>query len=387
VPAGDMRLKQSLCSPWATTTASVGCYYWGRRAARLTSTSRQPRGRQHRQQLDGPQPHPQDIPDHPPNPRQLNYEDLFRNCSDCCDSSSTAETMTELSSSLAPGPRRRPPRPGGSAGPVVPNGSRLDYLDQQTWHQLQRFQRTGEPSCNSSSGVSLGLDAGSLHRRRGRSPTRRLRALSLRSPKQLTGLHHCTPHWGSFGRAPANMSEQTALASVDFLFGDLSAGDRVISAFPGRSRGCIIGLRAAPIGPPPWAPSGGDRSPLYHHQLNAADSRRRRLLEEHVFAVIVPGGHRACPRHVPPFPRGQGPMSDPRPVHPLLDRQREFRSRPGHRPPQPTSVARRSSSSFVWVFTAWVLTAAASPTPRRLGRVELAAPRRWCLRYGVSSVG
>ena len=73
-------LTQSLCSPWQNDYRECGCYYWAASRPDYVNVEPTASGRQHRQQLDGAQPETQALrAGQPRNPRQLNYEDLFRN--------------------------------------------------------------------------------------------------------------------------------------------------------------------------------------------------------------------------------------------------------------------------------------------------------------------
>ena len=120
VVAEPGELTQSLCSPWQNDYRECGCYYWA--ASRPDYVNVEPTasgasiGNNWMARSRVPKRYE---PDNPNNPRQLNYEDLFRTGRDCCGSSSRAATMTELSSSR---PRVRPMpiwSTAGSAGMFV----------------------------------------------------------------------------------------------------------------------------------------------------------------------------------------------------------------------------------------------------------------------------
>lgn len=115
----------------------------------------------------------------------------------------------------------------------IPNGSRLYDIDQETSEQLEQLQSAGDDVGITNLLAGLGVDAPPYidDLPLTESP---IRALSLAVAQKCNlGCTYCYAEGGSFGGPAANMSEETALASVDLLLGDVAAGERVNLAFLG----------------------------------------------------------------------------------------------------------------------------------------------------------
>lgn len=115
----------------------------------------------------------------------------------------------------------------------IPNGSRLYDLDEQTWRQLAALQQAGALDELDQRLGELGVDAPPyVDDQPLVDPP--IRALSLAVAQKCNlGCAYCYAEGGSFGGAAVDMSEETALAAVDLLLGDVGAGDRVNLAFLG----------------------------------------------------------------------------------------------------------------------------------------------------------
>ena len=108
-----------------------------------------------------------------------------------------------------------------------------------------------------------------------------VRALSLAVAQKCNlGCTYCYAEGGSFGGAAKSMELETALASVDLLFSDVGAGERVNLAFLGGepllNRSVIRAATRARAGDRRRARR--PRDVLDHDQRDAAHRRRRRLL-------------------------------------------------------------------------------------------------------------
>jgi uncharacterized protein len=210
----------------------------------------------------------------------------------------------------------------------VPNGSRLYDIDQQTWHQLQRLQRTGDHRELEQRLSALGVDAAPyIDDRPLTDPP--LRALSLAVAQKCNlGCTYCYADGGSFGSAPANMSEQTALASVDLLFGDLSAGDRVNLAFLGGEP--LLNRSVLRAATERAAALAAQREVTVTFSITTNGTQLTPddgdFFEEHGFAVTVSlDGIGPVHDRLRPFLGGQGSYERILArVQPLLDRQRRM---------------------------------------------------------------
>lgn len=210
----------------------------------------------------------------------------------------------------------------------IPNGSRLYDLDEQTWRQLVRLQQAGAVDELDHRLGELGVLAPPyIDDRPPVDPP--IRALSLAVAQKCNlGCAYCYAEGGSFGSAPADMSEETALAAVDLLLGDVGAGDRVNLAFLGGEPLLNRSVLRAATERAAWV--GAQRGAQVTFsvttngtQLTAADGD---FFETHGFAVTVSvDGIGPVHDRLRPFLGGQGSfdriMSR---VQPLLDRQRHM---------------------------------------------------------------
>lgn len=114
----------------------------------------------------------------------------------------------------------------------IPNGSRLYDIDDNTWDQLQQRQHEGDQAVQQAL-VDLGVDAPPyVDDTPVTDPP--VRALSLAVAQKCNlGCSYCYADGGSFGGPAANMPAETALATVDLLFSQVAAGERVNLAFLG----------------------------------------------------------------------------------------------------------------------------------------------------------
>ena len=72
-------LTQSLCSPWQNDYRECGCYYWAASRPDYVNVEPTGSGRIGNNWMARSRVPKRYEPDNPNNPRQLNYEDLFRN--------------------------------------------------------------------------------------------------------------------------------------------------------------------------------------------------------------------------------------------------------------------------------------------------------------------
>lgn len=116
---------------------------------------------------------------------------------------------------------------------LVPNGSRLYDIDAATYAQLDRMRHSGDESSLRELLQRLGVDA--PHYVDDAAPQEPpVRALSLAVAQKCNlGCTYCYAQGGSFGGPATSMALSTALASVDLLFGDVAAGERVNLSFLG----------------------------------------------------------------------------------------------------------------------------------------------------------
>lgn len=116
---------------------------------------------------------------------------------------------------------------------LVPNGNRLYDVDEEIYERIDRLRRSGERAALTALLEELGVDA---PRYVDDSPPREppVRALSLAVAQKCNlGCSYCYAQGGSFGGAATSMQLQTALDSVDLLFSDVHAGERVNLTFLG----------------------------------------------------------------------------------------------------------------------------------------------------------
>ena len=141
--------------------------------------------------------------------------------------------MTELFEISAPvTPHAHLLDSGGGRHLFVPNGSRLYDIDDTTWALLSERQSRGADAVQDAL-AQLGVDAPAYV---DSSPLADppVRALSLAVAQKCNlGCSYCYADGGSFGGPAANMALDTALASVDLLLSQVTAGERVNLAFLG----------------------------------------------------------------------------------------------------------------------------------------------------------
>ena len=211
---------------------------------------------------------------------------------------------------------------------LVPNGSRLYEVDAATYAQLDRMRRSGDEGQLRELLQRLGLDAPRyVDDAAPEEPP--VRALSLAVAQKCNlGCTYCYAQGGSFGGPATSMELRTALASVDLLFGDVAAGERVNLSFLGgeplMNRPVIHAAtdRARAIA----ADRGVDVTfsiTTNGTQLTVDDGN---FFEEHGFAVTVSlDGAGAVHDRLRPFLSGRGSFSRViERVAPLLERQRRM---------------------------------------------------------------
>lgn len=116
---------------------------------------------------------------------------------------------------------------------LVPDGSRVYDVDAATAAALDRARRGDGNSEIAELLRSLGLEA---PRYVDDTPPQAppVRALSLAVAQKCNlGCAYCYAQQGSFGGPAKQMPDQTALAAVELLFGEVSAGERVNLSFLG----------------------------------------------------------------------------------------------------------------------------------------------------------
>ena len=211
---------------------------------------------------------------------------------------------------------------------LVPNGSRLYDIDAATYAQLDDMRRSGDEGQLRELLQRLGVDAPRyVDDAAPQEPP--VRALSLAVAQKCNlGCTYCYAQGGSFGGPATSMELSTALASVDLLFGDVAAGERVNLSFLGgeplMNRPVIHAAtdRARTIA----AERGVDVTfsiTTNGTQLTADDGE---FFEEHGFAVTVSlDGAGAVHDRLRPFRSGRGSFDRViERVTPLLERQRRM---------------------------------------------------------------
>ncbi len=116
---------------------------------------------------------------------------------------------------------------------LVPNGNRLYDVDAQIYERIDRLRRSGDSAALAALLEEIGVDA---PRYVDDTPPREppVRALSLAVAQKCNlGCSYCYAQGGGFGGAATRMELQTALDSVDLLFSDVRAGERVNLTFLG----------------------------------------------------------------------------------------------------------------------------------------------------------
>ncbi|MGH3935767.1 MAG: SPASM domain-containing protein [Pseudonocardiaceae bacterium] len=211
---------------------------------------------------------------------------------------------------------------------LVPNGNRLYDIDAAIYAQLDDARRGGDEDALRELLQRLGVDA---PRYVDDEPPQQppVRALSLAVAQKCNlGCTYCYAQGGSFGGPDTSMALDTALASVDLLFGQVAPGERVNLSFLGgeplMNRQVIHAAtdRARAIA----ADRGVDVTfsiTTNGTQLTAADGD---FFEEHGFAVTVSlDGTGAVHDLLRPFRGGRGSFDQViERVTPLLQRQRRM---------------------------------------------------------------
>jgi uncharacterized protein len=247
----------------------------------------------------------------------------------CCASSSEDEITTELFAQSAPlSAEAHLVDSGRGLHLLVPDRSRLYDIDAETYALLDRARHGGDDAEVAELLRGLGLDASAaIDDEPPHAPP--LRALSLAVAQKCNlGCSYCYAEGGSFGGPQTSMEIDTALASVELLFSDVTAGERVNLSFLGgeplMSRPVIHAAteRASEIG----AARGVDVTfsiTTNGTRLTAADGA---FFERHGFAVTVSlDGPAAVHDRLRPFRSGRGSFDRVlERVAPLLELQRRM---------------------------------------------------------------
>ncbi|HWC28299.1 MAG TPA: radical SAM protein [Solirubrobacteraceae bacterium] len=116
---------------------------------------------------------------------------------------------------------------------LVPNGNRLYDVDAEIYERIDRLRRAGDDAALAALLQQLGVDAPRyVDDRPPHEPP--VRALSLAVAQKCNlGCSYCYAEGGSFGGGARSMARQTALDSVELLFSDVRAGERVNLTFLG----------------------------------------------------------------------------------------------------------------------------------------------------------
>jgi len=211
---------------------------------------------------------------------------------------------------------------------LIPNGNRLYEIDADVHARIDRLLRAGDETGVTALLEDLGVDA---PRYVDDNPPHEppVRALSLAVAQKCNlGCSYCYAEGGSFGGPATSMALQTALASVDLLFGDVHAGERVNLSFLGGepllNRAVIHAAtqRALQIA----AERGAQVTfsiTTNGTQLTPSDGE---FFEQHGFAVTVSlDGPGAVHDRLRPFRSGRGSYDRViARVVPLLERQRRM---------------------------------------------------------------
>ena len=211
---------------------------------------------------------------------------------------------------------------------LVPNGNRLYDVDADTYAQLDRLRRAGGGAELDDLLQRLGVDAPSYV---DDTPPQQppVRALSLAVAQKCNlGCTYCYAQGGSFGGPATSMELKTALASVDLLFSDVGAGERVNLTFLGGEP--LLNrpvIRAATQRAREIADERGVRATFSittnGTQLTAEDGD---FFEQHGFAVTVSlDGAGAVHDQLRSYRSGRGSFDRViERVTPLLERQRRM---------------------------------------------------------------
>lgn len=116
---------------------------------------------------------------------------------------------------------------------LLPNGSRVFDVDEETYASLDALLESRDEDAIAQRLIDLGVDAPPMIDDTPlTSPP--LRAISLAVAQKCNlGCTYCYAQQGEFGGAARNMPLETALQSIDLLFRETSRGDRVNVAFLG----------------------------------------------------------------------------------------------------------------------------------------------------------
>jgi uncharacterized protein len=211
---------------------------------------------------------------------------------------------------------------------LVPDGSRVYDVDGETAAALDRARRGDGNGELAELLKRLGLDA---PRYVDDTPPRAppVRALSLAVAQKCNlGCTYCYAQQGSFGGPAKQMPDQTALAAVELLFGEVSAGERVNLSFLGgepllnRTTIHVATERALALA------AERDATVSFSITTNGTQltSEDADFFEAHGFAVTVSlDGIGATNDVLRPFRSGRGSFDTViRRVAPLLERQRRM---------------------------------------------------------------
>ena len=373
----------------------------GRQPARLRQRRADRAGRQHRQQLDGPQPRAQGATS--PTTRTTRGSSATRTSSatgrDCCGSSSRAATMTELFELSRPAyaacaSGRQRGRPAPVRAERQPALRRRRRRPGTGWSELQRAGDDGAlaDAADPSSGWTRRPTSTTR-----RSPIRRFGRCRWPSRRSATSAAPtATPTAAASAARPRTCRRTTALASVDLLLSRVGRGRAGQPGLPRRR--AAAQPRRAPRRHRAGVRSGrrarDRRHLLDHHQRHPADRRRRRLLRGvRLRGDGQPGRDRAGARPAAALPRRPGQ---------LRSRHRPGRAAarpaaadaglgPGHRHPEQPRAARDAGAAS----SASGSTASASPRccAHRPAATSWAGPswppcwRRWWPAGRSSSAG
>jgi uncharacterized protein len=210
----------------------------------------------------------------------------------------------------------------------LPDGSRLYDVDESTYALLDMLVRSGDTASLREELARLGVD-GTPYVDDVPPAEPPVRALSLAVAQKCNlGCTYCYADGGSFGGPAASMPLDTAMASVDLLFSEVTPGDRVNLAFLGGepllNRAVI---RAATAKARAVAEERGAEVTFSittnGTQLTAEDGD---FFEEHCFAVTVSlDGPARVHDRLRPFLGGRGSYERVlERVVPLLERQRRM---------------------------------------------------------------
>jgi len=217
---------------------------------------------------------------------------------------------------------------GGRLHLLVPNGNRLYDVDAATHAELERVLGRGDGTAVAQLLTRLGVDAPDyVDDEPLLAPP--VRALSLAVAQKCNlGCTYCYADGGSFGGRAASMQLDVALASLELLFGDVGAGERVNLTFLGGEP--LLNrpvIRAATIRAREIA---GERDVRVSFSITTNGTQLTEddadFFEQHGFAVTVSlDGAGAAHDRQRPFRSGRGSYDRViERVMPLLERQRRM---------------------------------------------------------------